>query len=278
MQTSQKVNTSDLVLVISLAYLSTDLICEWEAFQGCVKPVHAWLLVSYGLVLLSRLVYMVGSLVSTQAEDFLLNLRQKSTTTRLMFSLTWLVIVPLSTVWTVVGSMWIYDVLTRSPQCLPDGMHLWFFGIWQVVSYAWILIYCGLGGLAMLLERRLRKAEVDLRSLEDADVVSRWGNVASLDGYTSLPATLSGGGLTPLAIQGLPGVYMCAEEESWMREDCPICLTNPKAGDCVRRLAACGHTFHRSCVDLWLLRSADCPLCKRKVTSSPEASSSPSAR
>jgi hypothetical protein len=268
MAQTSKVNSSDVVLVISLAYLSADLVCEWEAFEGCVKPVHAWLLVSYGLVLLSRLVYMAGSLVSAQAEDFLLNLRQKSTTTRVMFSLTWLVIVPLSTVWTVVGSRWIYEVLTQSPQCLPDGMHLWFFGIWQIVSYAWILIYCGLGGLAMLLERRLRKAEVDLRSIEDADVVSRWGNVGSLDGYTSLPAMLAGGGLTPMVIQSLPGVYTCEEEESWMCEDCPICLTAPQAGDSVRRLAGCGHTFHRSCVDLWLLRSADCPLCKRKVSSS----------
>lgn len=262
---SKKVNTSDVVLVISLSYLSADLICEWEAFQGCVKPVHVWLLVSYALVLLSRLTYMVGSLVSTQAEDFLLNVRQKSRVTRLMFSLTWLVIVPLSTVWTVIGSRWIYEVLTRSPQCLPDGMHLWLFGIWQAVSYAWILIYCGLGGLAMLLERRLRKAEGDLRSLEDADVVSRWGRVGSLEGYASMPATLAGTGLSPAAIQALPGVRTCAEEDGCLHEDCPICLTVPKAGDCVRRLSACGHTFHRSCVDLWLLRSADCPLCKRQV-------------
>lgn len=262
----QHMPTTDLILIGSLAYLSVDLVLEWDAFRGCAKPVHVWLIWSYVLVLLGRLIYLGGSMLSTQAEDFLLNLRQKSPVMKVMFSLIWLVIVPCSMAWTVLGTVWIYEVLNYSPQCFPDGMHIWFFGAWQLVSYAWLVIYCGLGGLAMFLERRVRKAEADFGALEDSELLSRWGSMGRMEGYTSLPASIAGGGLAPTVIQSLPGLHTCGCDEE--HEECSICLQPTKAGDTVRRLPACGHSFHRSCVDLWLLRSSECPLCKQKVEGS----------
>jgi len=261
-----QVSTSDVVLIVSLAYLSVDLLCEWSGFEGCYRPVHLWLLVSYGLVLASRLVYMVGSLVSaSSSEDFLLNLRHKSASSRLMLRVMWLVIVPLFAGWSAVGSVWIYEVLDRTPNCMPDGMHFWFLGLWQALSYTWILIHCGLGVMAWLMERRLRMAEVDLRSIEDADVLSRWGQI-SFDGYASLPPEQQGRGLTPAAIHSLPGLRTrtVAEIKEGEEDDCPICLLPLQPGECIRQ-TACDHAFHRSCIDLWLLRTADCPVCKHKV-------------
>jgi len=262
-----KVATSDVVLIVSLAYLSVDLICEWDGFTGCHKPLHVWLLVSYALVLSSRLVYIAGSLASASAgsEDFLLNLRHKSATSRLMLRIVWLIIVPLFAAWSVVGSVWIYQVLDRTPDCMPDGMHFWFMGFWHALSYTWILIHCGLGAMAWLMERRLRKAEVDLRSIEDADVIARWGQL-SFDGYTSLPPGSQGRGLSPEAIQNLPGVRTRTAAECQEEEDCPICLLPLQTGECIRQITACDHAFHRSCIDLWLLRTADCPVCKHKVS------------
>jgi hypothetical protein len=35
--------------------------------------------------------------------------------------------------------------------------------------------------------------------------------------------------------------------------------------DICRELPGCGHVFHESCIDLWLLRRGDCPLCKHRV-------------
>jgi len=262
----KKFSTSDVVLVVSLAYLSVDLLCEWTGFIGCHKPVHVWLLVSYGLVLASRLVYMAGSVLSTTAgEDFLLNLRHKSTVSKIMLQFMWLVIVPVFAAWSVVGTIWIYQVLDRTPNCMPDGMHFWFLGLWQALSYTWIIIHCGLGAMAWVMERRLRRAEGDMRSIEDADVLQRWGQF-TYDGYASYPPELQGRGLSPSDIQSLPGVHTllpeeCKDEE----EDCPICLLPMQPGDCLRHLNICDHAFHRSCIDLWLLRTADCPVCKHKV-------------
>lgn len=47
-------------------------------------------------------------------------------------------------------------------------------------------------------------------------------------------------------------------------QSCAVCLTNFEEGETLRALP-CGHCFHDTCVDQWLLRSAHCPTCRRPV-------------
>jgi len=256
---------NDAVLVISLLYLSIDIQYDWDMFSTCYKPIHKWLLVSYTLIVASRVVYIVGSLTSSaESGDFLLNLRQNHAVVRFLTSLTWYIIVPAFIFWSAVGTKWILEVRKYTPQCLPSGVHLWFLVIWQVLGYLWVLIHCSLGAMAWFLEHRLRNAELDLEQIEDADVVTRWGQVSRLSGYTAVQGLSKEGGLAPKQILALPSAEM-PEHLGAVEEECPICLNMLKGGDNVRQLGPCGHTFHRSCIDLWLLRRADCPLCKHKV-------------
>lgn len=44
--------------------------------------------------------------------------------------------------------------------------------------------------------------------------------------------------------------------------DCAVCLENFKAGDKCRLLPICKHSFHAQCVDLWLLKTPFCPICR----------------
>ncbi|XP_040376331.1 RING-H2 finger protein ATL39-like [Oryza brachyantha] len=46
---------------------------------------------------------------------------------------------------------------------------------------------------------------------------------------------------------------------------CAVCLEDVQRGETARRLPACGHLFHRDCVDMWLHSHTTCPLCRCEV-------------
>lgn len=48
------------------------------------------------------------------------------------------------------------------------------------------------------------------------------------------------------------------------QKTCMVCLSDFTVGEEVRRLP-CGHVFHASCIDEWLRRCTDCPICKANV-------------
>lgn len=149
------------------------------------------------------------------------------------------------------------------------GMPLCFIITWQFLSYAWLIIHLTLGGLAWGLERRLRRTEDGLRALEDLDTLSRWGQVSQLSNYTDL-SNEAMRGLAPEQIKALPEsrAYELDLDET---SECSICLNTFSSEDPVRQLGSCGHCFHRACIDLWLLRCAECPLCKQSVLTSKDA-------
>merc|ERR1719353_2325000 len=123
-----------------------------------------------------------------------------------------------------MGSFWLYDSKRASDKCLPMGMPLCFIIIWQVLSYAWIMIHTTLGGVAWVLECRLRRTEGSFRSIEDPDTLARWGQVSQLSGYAALVHN-SLDGLTPEQIKRLPesiASEACLAEEF----ECPICLND----------------------------------------------------
>ncbi|CAK0827278.1 unnamed protein product [Prorocentrum cordatum] len=270
---AQSLGYNDAVLFLSLLYSSVDLQLEWETFSACARPVHYWLLVSYACVLGLRLAQIIGTR-STEAlpgggaaAHFLLQLRHKSATSRLLSRLVWLAAVPFFSCWTVLGTSWLWAARAETPQCMPTATHYWFAVFWLALCYIWISIHVVIGTVAATLEWRVRRAEGDLREIEDADVVSRWGRVSELTSYQDLPGG-GGSGLAPWEIRGLPGEAVLAgdeEAEVGSELECSICITCFEPGDKLRCLPGCGHAFHRSCIDLWLLRSADCPLCKRSV-------------
>ena len=45
---------------------------------------------------------------------------------------------------------------------------------------------------------------------------------------------------------------------------CSVCHETVQIGDDVRKLP-CDHTFHQSCIDVWVLQHATCPNCRRAL-------------
>ena len=47
---------------------------------------------------------------------------------------------------------------------------------------------------------------------------------------------------------------------------CTICQDRMRQGEVARKLNVCQHTFHKSCIDIWLLtRSIHCPTCRHDI-------------
>ncbi|KAK4712559.1 hypothetical protein R3W88_007072 [Solanum pinnatisectum] len=57
-------------------------------------------------------------------------------------------------------------------------------------------------------------------------------------------------------------VFQAKEKGTSTPVDCVICLDNFKMGDKCRMLPQCNHSFHAECIDLWLLKSLYCPICR----------------
>lgn len=51
-------------------------------------------------------------------------------------------------------------------------------------------------------------------------------------------------------------------EEVSNQAECPVCLSTFTDGDQLRRLPHCQHSFHVSCIDMWLNSHSSCPVCR----------------
>lgn len=56
---------------------------------------------------------------------------------------------------------------------------------------------------------------------------------------------------------------------------CAICQDAILSSDTCRRLRACGHVYHRSCIDQWYQRSVRCPTCRHDIRDPRPAAGSP---
>lgn len=255
-----RIGTNDAVLLASIAYSSFDILCRWSEFATCNKPVAWHLIISYMFVITFRVSHFVGQGYVDDGEDFLLNFRHKKAMPRILVCMTWAFTLPFFTMWTGLGSVWLYDIMQETPHCLPAGTQPWFLIFWQVLSYLWIAVHVVFCAIACGFERQIRATERDVQQLEqDSDVVDRWGHMSTFSGYGSVPWRKKRG-LSVADIKKLP-----LSMHHGFTAECSICLNDIKEGDSVRTLVGCGHSFHRACIDLWVLRCADCPLCKCEV-------------
>ncbi|KAL2336675.1 hypothetical protein Fmac_011121 [Flemingia macrophylla] len=55
--------------------------------------------------------------------------------------------------------------------------------------------------------------------------------------------------------------------------ECPVCLSAFADGEEVRQLSACKHSFHASCIDMWLSNHSNCPICRATIASAAAAAS-----
>jgi len=239
-----------------------DFLSKWNEFQTCTKPLHWQLLATYLLIVVFRVSHRQGQRHSATGKDFLLSLRHENPVAHILMLLTWRFTLPMFVLCTGTGTVWLFSIFQDTPSCLPPGTSPWFLIFMQILSYFWIAIHVRLGMVACVRERRIRVAECEVRQLEGAtDIRTRWGEIDhSPDDKAQ---RLQSRGLSAAEINALPSSTHRRMHGGCY--DCAICLNDLQDGDSVRTLSGCRHVFHRACIDLWVLRRAECPLCKCEV-------------
>eukprot|EP00928_Gymnodinium_smaydae_P057632 TRINITY_DN4084_c0_g2_i1.p1 TRINITY_DN4084_c0_g2~~TRINITY_DN4084_c0_g2_i1.p1 ORF type:complete len:467 (+),score=83.36 TRINITY_DN4084_c0_g2_i1:117-1517(+) len=79
-------------------------------------------------------------------------------------------------------------------------------------------------------------------------------------------------GLSTEAINSVDKYRWGEGDRSEAQAQCMVCLSDFSQGEEVRRLP-CGHVFHATCIDEWLRRCMECPICKANVGGAVNAAS-----
>ncbi|KAK6144654.1 hypothetical protein DH2020_021474 [Rehmannia glutinosa] len=78
-------------------------------------------------------------------------------------------------------------------------------------------------------------------------------------------------GLEPLVVANFPTkkykeVCLASKENA----QCTVCLSEYHEDDTLRILPLCGHSFHATCIDIWLQQHSTCPVCRISLRELPE--------
>lgn len=82
------------------------------------------------------------------------------------------------------------------------------------------------------------------------------------------PTTMWNQGLDESVIREIPTFQFKGGE---IEEDrsvfgCVVCLNEFQVHDTLRVLPNCNHAFHLDCIDIWLQKNANCPLCRTSIS------------
>lgn len=78
-------------------------------------------------------------------------------------------------------------------------------------------------------------------------------------------------GLEPVLVAAIPTMKFNHEAFSSIEDaQCTICLAEYQEKEVLRIMPKCGHSFHLSCIDIWLRKQFTCPVCRLSVQDSIE--------
>ncbi|XWS75343.1 hypothetical protein CRYUN_Cryun01aG0078400 [Craigia yunnanensis] len=78
-------------------------------------------------------------------------------------------------------------------------------------------------------------------------------------------------GLEPVVVANFPTTKYSDECFSATGDaQCTVCLSEYHGEDILRILPYCGHSFHVTCIDIWLHQHSTCPVCRISLREFPE--------
>ena len=253
-------HSHDVFVAGALSYALVELLVSWTDYRWgvgslCPQPVQVWLLVACSTVALLRLVNILYD--RSHPEDFsdLWCFTLFTTYPRIYALLIVAILYPFLVSWVVLGTIWYTEIQTMNLPCFKVPKQGWYFLVWLLIFYVWVVAYTVAiltSAMVWVKTRQYRRRQVIGIYQE---VVGHFGEDHGASMHLAL---LDEVGLSPDAI-GRLREFVAAEENCGTA--CSVCLEDMRVGEHIR-LLPCSHIFHRCCVDMWLLRRAECPMCK----------------
>lgn len=227
---------------------------EHRSYQQCHHPLDFWSWIAGFLASGFGLAFMVGRSAERGASWWFID--PQNCIAKAAFTCTWAVLLPLLLGWTVLGMSWLSDTIHNTPDCFATEGYFTpaFVASLQVICAMALVVYAVFVANVWDAERCRRANAAAISSVEDDDLVERWGQLKPAAAMEFC------GGLLPFEFGDLPRHSINRNGSA-----CAICLSEMTVGECARTLPRCGHVFHRACIDLWLLHRTSCPLCKSDV-------------
>jgi len=222
-------------------YLILILVSRWDELSSCTFPFSIYLSVDYASMIVFKALGVIGSrfIQNRQLRRFLGYLRS-------------VVLVTFILLWTIVWNfLFVSDYLCmkRKGQSFTI-LNALMFSYVCLSFYGFLMYWTWKNGI---FEEIFIFCDSNRGGLEDA----------LLDGEGARH------GLTVDLIASIPS-YTLESGTHELSEQCSICLEAFCAGDQVKRLEPCGHYFHSTHIDEWLLKSGTCPLCRSEIQPSQE--------
>ena len=95
-----------------------------------------------------------------------------------------------------------------------------------------------------------------------------WASRERQDSHRELPRDSHGSTVEVIERRREPISVVKYQKESHSKDigsECPVCLSVFADGEEVRQLSGCKHSFHVTCIDLWLNNHNNCPICRASV-------------
>ncbi|KAM3250669.1 hypothetical protein P3S67_023089 [Capsicum chacoense] len=116
----------------------------------------------------------------------------------------------------------------------------------MMIAISMILLFVGIGILILIHVCIVGRAY--RRGIGTSNIVER-GSLAS-------------NSMSHEDIEKLPSFAFQSKDKGTSPIECAVCLDNLKVGEKCRLLPLCNHSFHAECIDLWLLKTSICPICR----------------
>ena len=245
----------DIGFFLIIGYSIYDVSSNWSVYKSCDKPLQIWVLAD--LVIL--IFFKTAMQVITETEN-----ERKF---KICLGFLGVLVLPSLIYWTFQGTIWLFMVEFRTPECFQDGTL-------GMIMYTWLFIgFCVIFLFGFIVFKEAKRYYKEYRTRHRIENLLNNLDENLLNNTDEINNLIENGllqqdnlGLTKGEIKRLDSAILQKNQiEDLQYKECTICFDEFQQKEKVINLPGCSHTFHKECIGKWLINRPICPNCNKNV-------------